>query len=84
MNIDGNIIRTDSIDGVTEIEITVGGVHEGTDKMARGKFQVLVHGQRLDITRGKRFPSDGDKAAAVKVVRDQLTEIWDPIKAVIS
>lgn len=83
MNIDGNIIRTDSIDGVTEIEITVGGVHEGTDKMARGKFEVLVRGQRLAIYRNKKFPSDGDKAVAVKAVRDALTEIWDPIKAVI-
>lgn len=86
MNIDGHSVRIDSIDAVTEIEVTVSGVHEGTDKMARGQFDVLIRGQKLSIYRSKRFASNDEplKKASVKTVRDALTEIRTPIVALIA
>lgn len=67
MNIDGNDIRMSSIDGVTEIEVKLGGVNEGTDKMARGSFDILVRGNRVKIYRSERCTSDkvaGQEACA--------------------
>lgn len=85
MNIDGHTVRIDSIDAVTEIEVTVGGVNEGTDKVARGHFDVLIRGQKLTISRAKRFGSSDEplKKASVKEVRESLTALRDPIIAVI-
>lgn len=91
MNIDGNNIQRTSIDGVTEIEITVGSAGEqGTDKMARGHFFVLVRGQKIGIYRNKRIRyeptgnNDELKAAAVKGVFDSLTEIRAPVNEIIA
>lgn len=85
MNIDGHTVRIDSIDAVTEIEVTVRGVQEGTDKVARGQFDILIHGQKLSIARAQRFAGHDEPKlkAAVKGVRDALTEIRDPVIAVI-
>lgn len=84
MNIDGHTVRIDSIDAVTEIDARVGGMDEGTDKMARGKFDVFVRGQRITIVRNKRCSSDkAEGAAALKSVVASLTEIRDPIVACI-
>lgn len=68
VRIDGHDIRPEAIDAVTEAEITLGGVSEGTDKMARAKFDILVRGQRITIYRAKR--SQHEKAASDAAVAD--------------
>lgn len=86
MNIDGHAVRIDSIDAVTEIEVRVVGVCEGTDRIARGQFDVLIRGQKLTISRSKRFETNDEplKKVSVKEVREVLIAIRDPIIAVIA
>lgn len=85
MKIDKHDVRTDSIDGVTEITLSSGDVHEGTDRMARGSFEVLVRGQRLRVYRAKRCRNEKvEIAAAINAIFDQLDAIRQEVVGVLT
>lgn len=88
MNIDGHELRQISIDGATDIEITTGVTQDNLSKIARGSFDVLVRGNRITISRAKRFVWGGplessERAAAIAGVREALREIRDPVAKII-
>lgn len=80
MEIDGNRVRIEAINAITEPQYTLSGVNEGTDKIARGAFEVLLPGQKLTIGRWKRCRSDDEaKAEAMAAVRADLNKIWKSV-----
>lgn len=84
MNIDGNEVRVGAIDAVTTIEVIFTDVHEGTDKIARGSFDVVVRGARITIRRTKRCMRDTSEVQkAESFVRGVLEQIRAPIVAVL-
>lgn len=76
MRVDGNDIRPASIDAVTDIEYKIDSAYEGTSKIVRGHFEILLRGSRIKVHRGLRCRDEKeDRDEAMKIIRTQLEEL---------